>query len=335
MAEPFGGGRAGRRARWRQRAQPRRGLVPPADLTALAIDVGGAARRYHLAPPPPGDPSRAPILVVLHGAGGQGPGMAAMTQLDRRGPAAGFVTVFTDGVGRVWNDTRGSAALARRAHVDDVGFLQALVAGLAAAGRGRADRVFLAGMSNGALMAEHVARHGLLSVAGLALVAGPGTQSSRSAHPRPAQACAVVVFAGTADPLIPYGGGAIGPLGRVALRRDAGAGARGQAVAAEDATAEWAAANRITAAPVSEDLAMPAGALPVRRTTWAAPGRPPAVLYRIDGGGHTWPGHDALPEWWLGATTESIDATELMWSFFQRHPLHKKTAGTEASPSPL
>ncbi len=45
------------------------------------------------------------------------------------------------------------------------------------------------------------------------------------------------------------------------------------------------------------------------------------IFYTITGGGHTWPGGKPLPEWLTGATTTEIDATRLMWEFFQEHPL--------------
>ncbi len=45
------------------------------------------------------------------------------------------------------------------------------------------------------------------------------------------------------------------------------------------------------------------------------------IYYTIDGGGHTWPGGDPLPEWITGANSDDIDATRLMWEFFQQHPL--------------
>ena len=148
------------RRRMRARYQDRHGLAAPSGLSELTIDVNGISRTYWLAAPPPGNTNTAPIMLVLHGAGGQGPGMASLSGLDRRGPAAGFVTVFPDGEGRVWNDSRGAPTLRRREGIDDVGFLQALVARLAAEGRGRADNVYLVGMSNGALMSEHVAVRG-------------------------------------------------------------------------------------------------------------------------------------------------------------------------------
>jgi polyhydroxybutyrate depolymerase len=45
------------------------------------------------------------------------------------------------------------------------------------------------------------------------------------------------------------------------------------------------------------------------------------VLYTLEGGGHTWPGGAPLPEWIIGRTCRSVDATRLMWAFFREHPL--------------
>ena len=47
------------------------------------------------------------------------------------------------------------------------------------------------------------------------------------------------------------------------------------------------------------------------------------LLYRVAGGGHTWPGSEAFiplqPA--LGPVTFEIDATDLMWRFFRHHVL--------------
>src|SRR5206468_832985 len=48
------------------------------------------------------------------------------------------------------------------------------------------------------------------------------------------------------------------------------------------------------------------------------------VLYTIQGGGHSWPGGKPLPEWWVGPTSRSIDATSQMWTFFREHHLLRK-----------
>ena len=45
--------------------------------------------------------------------------------------------------------------------------------------------------------------------------------------------------------------------------------------------------------------------------------------YVIGGGGHSWPGSDfsATIESIVGLTTFEVDANEVMWEFFQAHPL--------------
>ena len=56
------------------------------------------------------------------------------------------------------------------------------------------------------------------------------------------------------------------------------------------------------------------------RTTWG-PGREGSevVLIRVEGGGHTWPGHLSRLEL-LGPVTHDFDANALIWEFFERHP---------------
>jgi len=56
------------------------------------------------------------------------------------------------------------------------------------------------------------------------------------------------------------------------------------------------------------------------------------LYYIIDGGGHTWPGGDSLPRWIAGHTTQDIDATRLIWEFFQQHPLEPATDQESSQP---
>jgi polyhydroxybutyrate depolymerase len=50
----------------------------------------------------------------------------------------------------------------------------------------------------------------------------------------------------------------------------------------------------------------------------------PVVLYAVEGGGHTWPGGKPLPEWHVGPTSTSIEATREMWAFFRDHTLVRR-----------
>src|SRR5262249_41634336 len=94
------------RQRVRARAQARAGMAPPEGLAHGSLEIGELTRTYAVAGSEAGT---GPLLVVLHGAGGTGPGMASLTGLHTRGPAAGFVVVFPDGHRRVWNDSRGGS----------------------------------------------------------------------------------------------------------------------------------------------------------------------------------------------------------------------------------
>jgi poly(3-hydroxybutyrate) depolymerase len=119
------------------------------------------------------------------------------------------VTVaFPDGWHGVWHIARPPAG---EPALDDAAFLAAVARQL---GGSACDRpVFLAGLSNGAGFAEHVARHGLLRLDGLFLVAATLREFSRQAAPVPRQRLAVTIMAGTADPVVRYEGGPIRPPG--------------------------------------------------------------------------------------------------------------------------
>src|SRR5579862_3787121 len=180
------------RTRVRERMLARAGMHMPRGLDELTIDVEGRRRTYRLAPAPQ---TGAPLLIALHGAGAEGIGMAALTGLADRGPAAGIAVAFPDGWGRLWRDHRGSSWRAGREGIDDIAFLGALVQRLVAEGVADPAAVHLAGISNGAFLAEHIARHARLPLAGITLVAGAATADSRRASPRPAHPTSVMMFA--------------------------------------------------------------------------------------------------------------------------------------------
>jgi polyhydroxybutyrate depolymerase len=116
----------------------------------------------------------------------------------------------------------------------------------------------------------------------------------------------MIAFHGTADPDIPYNGGT--------------------SWMAPDSfpnvltwTKQWARRNRCAANPVDAVVAAD-----VTRLAYTACADDAAVvLYTVRGGGHTWPGGERMPEWFVGRTSTSIDATSLMWAFFRDHPLQR------------
>jgi len=276
------------------------------------LDVAGVRRTYWLAR---GPGAQAPLLMLLPGSGTTGRDVATtFTGLAGRGPAAGVIVVFPDGWGNVWHvdgPPPGQPAL------DDAAFLRALACQLQ--GTAEPQPLFLAGISNGAGFAEHVGRHGLLPLAGLFLVAGPVRESSRQAVPVPRQQAAVTIMAGTGDKMVPYDGGdlrAKGLPGLVLRRRAAKHGdlpSRRRVAGAETVARDWAAVNGTGGEPAADTLPAAPPDPPVTRLTWSGPDGLPVVLYRIEGGGHGWPGGPQyLPARVVGPIPRHLDATGIL-----------------------
>jgi len=231
-----------------------------ASLEYGTLEVAGVRRGYWLAR---GPDAAGPLLVVLHGSGTSGKDMATtFSGLAGRAPAAGVTAVFPDGWRGVWHIARPPAG---EPGLDDAAFLRALVGELGGA------PVFLAGISNGGGFAEHVARYGLLPLAGLFLVAGTIREFSRQEQPVPRQRAAVTIMAGTGDRAVNDAGGPLaapGMGGWILRRRAVRHGdlpAERRTVAVETAARDWAAGNGIGGEPVAEQLPVVAGDPPVTR----------------------------------------------------------------------
>ena len=126
------------------------------------------------------------------------------------------------------------------------------------------------------------------------------------------QAVPMIAFHGTADPDVPYNGG----VSWISARPF-------------PSTPKWAAswARRNRSGPDSVESRVAADV--TRRAYTTCADGADVVLYTVEGGGHTWPGGTPLPEWFVGRTANSIDATRVMWAFFMDHPLQRKTAPGE------
>ena len=101
---------------------------------------------------PPGAGAEAPVVLVLHGAGGTGPALRRRSGFDQIARAQGLVAVYPTAPGRRWNDGRQPDEPR-----DDVAALLALVARVVEGGVGDAGRLYVVGHSNGGGMAMRLA----------------------------------------------------------------------------------------------------------------------------------------------------------------------------------
>jgi polyhydroxybutyrate depolymerase len=281
---------------------------------------GGAPRWYVRHVPPSYDGKKPTALVVdLHGYLEGAELHETNSGLGAFGDTHGFVTITPQGSGAVvpgWDVEIGAP---------DVRFIGDL---LDEAGRTLCiddRRVFVAGFSNGAFLASTLACVYADRIAAIAPVAAlrnpPGC--------KPVRPVPIVTFAGTGDEFVAFTGG-LGPRAQTASANDGtgrmlGETSGGKLVARSASmpkiTAAWAKRNGCAAKPKERSVASD-----VTLVSYRCPQRADVELYRIDGSGHTWPGSEFSRqiEFAVGPTTFSINANEVMWSFFEAHPRRLK-----------
>jgi polyhydroxybutyrate depolymerase len=284
------------------------------DTSRRTIDVSGVARTYLIHTP--ADAVQAPraLVIALHGGGGRGSGMVALTRhrFDALADRDGAIVVYPDGIDQGWNDGRADEhAPKRRAEIDDVAFLRALVDDIDRAHGVDRTRVYATGISNGAMMCFRLAREAGDAFAAIAPVCGlVPVGHDLLPWPRPVS---VLLMVGTEDPLVPFAGGDIA-IGRTM---------RGAVLSAAATLDVLLAADHLTG-PAS-DTALPdvdpGDGTACRVARYRSGDHDQAVeVYTVTGGGHTWPGGlPYLPERIIGRTSHDFVACDAIWEFFRAH----------------
>ena len=261
----------------------------------------GEERSYLLYVPENYNPSVAtPLVVSIHGFAEWPAHQMEISHWNSLADQYGFIVVYPSGTRFPlrWR-TQGTPG----SEIDpmlDVTFISDLIDQLAAEYNIDPTRIYANGLSNGGGMSfvlscklsERIAAIG--SVSGAYLLPWDECNSSR---PVP-----VIVFHGTQDPIVPFQGGPSNsfdiPFPSIPEWVDALAEHNG----CDGAAQEFLAGEEVSGVQFANCDA-------------------DVVFYTIAGGGHAWPGGEPLPASIVGYTTQEIDATQIMWDFFQQHTL--------------
>jgi len=290
-------------------------LTCPVRAEPLKLVVDGVEREYLLHVPSALPAAQAvPLVLVFHGGGGTAAGMMALTRFNALADRERFLVAYPQGIGKGWNDGRiTQVSLAHRDNVNDLTFIDALLAHLSRQFRIDPRRVFATGISNGGIFSHYLAASRAEKIAAIAPVAGGIAQPFDQVF-RPAAPVSVLIIQGTADPLVPYAGGRIA---------EAGGRDRGSIVATDAAVNLWVRANATRRQPETGSLPDrdPSDGCRTQVFAWNGGTAGSAVwLYRVEGGGHTWPGGTQyLPRRFIGAVTHDFDSAAI-WEFFRQHP---------------
>ena len=296
--------------------------------TTETIVSGSVSRQYDLQVPPAYDGTTAlPLVFLLHGRGSTASVMPFYSKLGPKATAEGFILVSPQGVVGVGGSTWWNNSLIP-GYPDDVLFVDDMIDELVSELCVDEERIFSTGISNGAMMSVRLACSLSSRIAAIAPVAGvyypPWSTDLTFGEPCPdTRPVPIIAFHGTADVTIPFDGGT-SSLGVTGLRD------------IDDAVMpDWATHNGCSATPA---FSTAASGVQLTEYPGCANGAT-TLLYAVqdgdgpgpltEGGGHTWP-DAALDISSLGLTTHQISATNLMWDFFEAHPMQQAGPPTPA-----
>lgn len=267
----------------------------PSGSTVRTIEAGGQQRRYLIHVPPGYDGStKTPLVLLFHGLGGSPQAVIDTTSMDALADENDTILVAPLARGRI---TEWDFRTPISEPTSDLAFVRDLVKGLKADACIDSSRVYAAGFSNGSVLALALACDGTTKFAAYGAVSGPyWSDSCRSSPP-----ASIIYFHGLKDKVVPYAGAktVIGPLPPV-----------------NDVMASWASHDSCPAASATTTVSQH-----VRHFTWTkCKDRSDVNVYVVDNGGHRWPGGKPVPSGRVsGVMTQEIDASTLIWRFFEQH----------------
>lgn len=287
------------------------GLLAGPGTHEWTVTHDGRARTYRVHVPPHYDATRpTPIVVAFHGYGSNPEQLEVQTGLSTLADTEGFLAVYPRGLSdaeisggtaaprdntRGWN-AGACCGRAQIANVDDVGFVDALLADLDTHVCVDPRRTFATGFSNGGFFSYRLACERAGRFAAIAPVSGMAT----SGECTPSRAVPVLHLHGTDDSVIRYAGGSNIPFGR-------------PYPSAEASVKGWAERNGCRG---EATRTYQRGDATCAAFTECSPQNATASLCTVRGGGHTWPG-SPVP---YGNPTHDLNATLEAWRFFQTRP---------------
>ena len=246
-----------------------------------------------------------PLIVVMHGGFGNAYNIENQSQLSAKADAENFIVVSPEGVkGGAFNisswNAGGCCGFASSSNVDDVGFIDALLDTLLSQYAIDSNRIYATGMSNGGFMSYRLACELSDRIAAIAPVAA----SMSMVACNPVRPVPVIAFHSYLDTNVPYLGGV-------------GSGPSGHNNSPQDSVLNvWAGMNNCM--NLNDTIIDNNEYTLIKWTSGDCASE--VHHYATQDGGHSWPGGVQTV---IGDPVSSfINATDLMWSFFQQHTLN-------------
>ena len=274
---------------------------------------GGISRSYKLYVPA-GYTGSSPVALVLnlHGLGSTSQQQMFYGDFRAIADTANFIIVHPQGtlestmLGRTyWNAYFGGA-------VDDISFLSEMIDTISANYNIDINRIHSTGMSNGGYMSYALAAGLHDKIASIASVTG-SMVNAFPVTPINTKPISILQIHGTADSTVKY-------LGDVNTK------------SIQNVLNYWISYNNATTTPIIDSLPninTTDNSTAIRYTYGGGTDNTEVILYKVEGGEHTWP--NALIN--IGVTNRDFDASRVIWDFFNKHQ-KVNTVGTKEIEAP-
>lgn len=240
------------------------------------------------------------LVIVLHGAYGDGYQAEVVSAFDIQADRLGWIVAYPDGVADGWDTFGDSPQWGQHPGVDDVAFIATLIDHLEATDHFDANRVYATGISRGGMMSYRIGCELSSRLAAIAPVSGNMatiTGSALGVPCRPDRPVSVLAIHGTADPIVHVEGGRTdiiyAPLSEVMLK--------------------WRELDLCTDVPAVSVSG------PSTTTTWRCSQESTVAMRVVSGGVHAWPGSTANGIVTPNGPDRSFDASAVIADFFLAH----------------
>ena len=259
----------------------------------LSINVNGMIRNYWIhVPIGYDDKTPLPLVIVLHWWGGNSKSVEEYTGFSRKADREKFIVIYPQGTGTdpTWN-AGFCCGQALQNRVNDVEFIRRIVKKTMEDLKIDPKRVYVAGVSNGGMMAHRLGAELSDIFAAIAVVSG-SIGKDPDGHliiPAPSGPVSVIIIHGEQDQLVPYYGG-----GRF----------REIFASISECVSFWVKANNCSSNPQVETSS---DGNVVKNVYSGGVEGTEVVLYTIIDGDHSW-------------SFRGISTTDTVWEFFKNHP---------------
>ena len=261
-----------------------------------------------------------PVIIELHGGAGSAEGAIELTKFDELAHKEGFIAVYAQGSEfrrgmHAWNT--GYLLRNQVKKADDIAYLDGLIDKLILKHGADPDRIYMSGVSNGAMMTFIYATKRAHRLA----AAAPMVGAMFNFEEKPSSSLPIIIVCGAKDTTVPITGGY---SKKRFVKKNQFAPYKSQSETAKF----WAKNNKSSQKAKITKL----GSLDI--STYSKTKNGNVTISIVDReGGHGWPGSEArLPN--DAPPIQAFDAANIAWKFFKNHSREKEVSNSKSKKKP-